>query len=182
VKICGENGSGKSTLLRILVGFHRDYLGSYTINGVSARGLSPTQIRKSGLAYLPQHSFIFPSLTVKEFRKLIKGKAFSQPAGNLLMDLLSQLDPRTNFRNLAGGVQQLLGLLSIMARPAEIYVLDEPFRHLDDSIRGKMKSFFKELCREQASALVIVDHLNLLNEPIAWTTKILLEGTRDGEE
>jgi len=159
VKICGGNGSGKSTLLRTLVGLHRAYWGNYFVDKINARRLSSAQIRQKGLAYLPQHSLIFPSLTVQDFRKLIKSKTFSQPAGNMLTELLSQIDARMPFGTLAGGVQQLLGLLSIMARPATIYLLDEPFRHLDSTVSEKMKTFFTDLIREQTIALLIVDHL-----------------------
>lgn len=181
VKIEGFNGSGKSTLLRIVAGFHKYYSGEYMLNGMNASRMSPNRIREIGVAYMPQHSFLFRSLTVREFVRLLAGRGINNYAYDWLLETLSRAGPGVVLRDLAGGVQQLLGLLAVMSIPAQLYLLDEPFRQLDSSIRGRIVEYFGQFSKLHSSGLVIVDHLHLLDEQLPWR-KVLLEGKLDGEE
>ncbi len=181
VKLEGFNGSGKSTLLRILAGFHKYYSGEYMLNGANASKMAPNRIREIGVAYMPQHSFLFRSLTVREFLKLLVGRGTNNYAYDWLLDTLSTAKPGVVLRDLAGGVQQLLGLLAVMSIPAHLYLLDEPFRQLDSGVRDRIVELFGQFSRQHTPGLVIVDHLDLLDEQLPWK-KVLLKGKLDGEE
>ena len=64
--VVGPNGSGKSTLLKSIFGLTTIYSGSIKFNGVELNGLTPHQIARKGIAYLPQVDNVFSNLTVAE--------------------------------------------------------------------------------------------------------------------
>lgn len=174
VRVTGANGCGKSTLLRVLSGFHKDYTGEYFVDGQSARTLSPMLIRQAGLIYLPQHSFLFTSLSVKEFLQLLRGRCTVQTAVSRLRDVLNRINRRSKLLAQSGGIQQLLGLLSIVAQPASFYLLDEPFRHLDFHVQEEVTNLLKVVFANSNHGLILVDHQNVLRDGFCWDKTIHL--------
>ncbi len=66
VAIIGPNGAGKSTLLKTIAGLLRPERGSITLNGEPIHGLSPREVSRRGVAFVPQEQNIFASLSVRE--------------------------------------------------------------------------------------------------------------------
>jgi len=66
VAIIGPNGAGKSTLVRTIIGLLKPTQGRIRFDGSDITGRSPEQLVLQGLAYIPQTSNTFPSLTVRE--------------------------------------------------------------------------------------------------------------------
>ena len=58
--IVGPSGSGKSTLLQLLMGHHRGYEGSISIDGTELRDISPASLYEL-LSVIQQEVFIFNS-------------------------------------------------------------------------------------------------------------------------
>lgn len=66
VTIIGPNGAGKSTLVKALIGLLRPSKGQIFFDGRDITGLDPADLVVHGLAYVPQSTNTFPSLTVRE--------------------------------------------------------------------------------------------------------------------
>src|ERR1700738_3447939 len=64
--IVGPNGAGKSTLLRALVGEIPALGGGVLLDGKEVHGLASNRLVRLGMAYVPQVSNVFPSLSVQE--------------------------------------------------------------------------------------------------------------------
>src|SRR5690606_39926518 len=66
VCIIGPNGAGKSTVLKAIFNQVDIYGGRIIWQGHDITGAQPRDLIRRGLAYVPQGSVVFPSLTVRE--------------------------------------------------------------------------------------------------------------------
>lgn len=91
VAIIGPNGAGKSTLIKTVIGLLKPTKGKVTFESRDITGRNPEDLVLEGLAYVPQTSNTFPSLTVLE--NLEMGAITRRPGviGNLHRSLRSRL-------------------------------------------------------------------------------------------
>ncbi len=68
--IVGRNGMGKTTLCNAITGLVRAS-GSVRLHGREILGLTPNQITRRGIAYVPQGRRVWPSLSVDETLRLV---------------------------------------------------------------------------------------------------------------
>src|SRR5207302_6913160 len=66
ITIIGPNGAGKSTLIKAIIGLIKPDRGSVMYRDKVITGSDPENLVSAGLAYIPQTSNTFPSLTVRE--------------------------------------------------------------------------------------------------------------------
>ena len=118
--INGKNGSGKSTLLKIISKIIYKSNGKINIDGT--------------ISYLPD-KFIMP--------RLMRASAYLKLAlddNQNIKELMNKyLIPNKKIRELSKGNLQKLGLLQILNKNADIYVLDEPLDGLDDTAKKIIK-------------------------------------------
>lgn len=136
--VTGANGAGKTTLLRLLLGLVSPQSGQFTVDGLDWSDIDLAAYRQ-GLAYLPQHSLLFPG-TVLDNLRYTSPEATPEAAWRALAAV--GLDTRLGASGLArrigpggsplsGGERQRLALARLWLRPARLVVLDEPTNHLD---------------------------------------------------
>ena len=157
--LIGTNGSGKSTLLKTLAGLIEPMDGRLTLLG-SAPGQLPTQV-----AYLPQHPVSSHTLplcvqdvvAMGRFAHLGLFKRSNDADRAVVLDsmkrtgIVSQAnDP---IRDLSGGQQQRTHLAQVLARRAEVLLLDEPTAGLD--LNGR-KAVAELIATERARGVTVV--------------------------
>jgi len=124
--LLGRNGMGKTTLLVTLMGFTRMHRGTLRWRGRDLAALPTHRRSRSGIGWVPQERFMFPSLTVEEHLT-----AVARPGPwNVVRvyEIFPRLaERRANFGNqLSGGEQQMLAIgRALMAQP-NMLLLDEP--------------------------------------------------------
>lgn len=135
--LIGTNGSGKSTLLKTLAGLIEPMDGHVTLLG-SAPGKLPTQV-----AYLPQHPVSSHTLPLCVQDVVGMGRfahlgLFNRSTKNdrsIVLESMKRtgIDGQANLsiRDLSGGQQQRTHLAQVLARRAEVLLLDEPTAGLD---------------------------------------------------
>ncbi|AIL12319.1 hypothetical protein IM40_00365 [Candidatus Paracaedimonas acanthamoebae] len=136
LKIIGANGSGKTTLLRIIAGL------SFASEGKLLWGSQPqtlsTPLEMNFISVVPplkNNLRVFEQLNLWQ---LLKGNLPSLSLSSVTPELekiLSQFGLQdlwdTPIRYLSAGQRQSLNLCQLFLKSAPLWILDEPFAHLD---------------------------------------------------
>ena len=175
--LIGTNGSGKSTLLKTLAGLIHPVHGDLQVLGQHA-GQLPTRV-----AYLPQHPVSSHTLplqvrdvvTMGRFAHLGLFKRTSSSDRDIVSSAMQRtgIDAHANkpIRDLSGGQQQRTHLAQVLAREAEILLLDEPTAGLD--INGR-KLVAELIAAERARGVTVVMATHELADAEQATAVMLL--------
>ena len=175
--LIGTNGSGKSTLLKTLAGLINPVHGDLHVLGQHA-GQLPTRV-----AYLPQHPVSSHTLplqvrdvvTMGRFAHLGLFKRTSSSDRDIVSSAMQRtgIDAQANkpIRDLSGGQQQRTHLAQVLAREAEILLLDEPTAGLD--INGR-KLVAELIAAERARGVTVVMATHELADAEQATSVMLL--------
>ncbi|MCX6514040.1 MAG: metal ABC transporter ATP-binding protein [Actinobacteria bacterium] len=175
--LIGTNGSGKSTLLKTLAGLIHPVHGDLHVLGQHA-GQLPTRV-----AYLPQHPVSSHTLplqvrdvvTMGRFAHLGLFKRTSSSDRDIVSSAMQRtgIDAQANkpIRDLSGGQQQRTHLAQVLAREAEILLLDEPTAGLD--INGR-KLVAELIAAERARGVTVVMATHELADAEHATSVLLL--------
>jgi len=175
--LIGTNGSGKSTLLKTLAGLIHPVHGDLHVLGQHA-GQLPTRV-----AYLPQHPVSSHTLplqvrdvvTMGRFAHLGLFKRTSSSDRAIVSSAMQRtgIDAQANkpIRDLSGGQQQRTHLAQVLAREAEILLLDEPTAGLD--INGR-KLVAELIAAERARGVTVVMATHELADAEHATSVLLL--------
>jgi len=137
VCLLGRNGVGKSTTLKAIIGLAECRAGTIRYDGKALAGLSPYEIARLGVGYVPDDRLVFPDLTVRENLELaIKppapGSSIARWSVERVYGLFPALVPldRRVAGYLSGGEQQMLTIgRTLMGNPS-LLLLDEPVEGL----------------------------------------------------
>jgi len=133
--LVGRNGAGKSTLVHILTGLLQPDSGRIFFDGVEYR-MSPARARQLGIALVPQHPELVPSLSVAE--NIFCGHLPTTRGGfislkNLMADALKHLqriglaiNPSDSVEELSVVQRQFVAIAKALASQAKLIILDEP--------------------------------------------------------
>jgi ABC-type Mn2+/Zn2+ transport system ATPase subunit len=175
--LIGTNGSGKSTLLKTLAGLIHPVHGDLQVLGQHA-GQLPTRV-----AYLPQHPVSSHTLPLQVRDVVTMGRfahlGLFKRAGNSDRTIVDAAMQRTGInaqankpiRDLSGGQQQRTHLAQVLAREAEILLLDEPTAGLD--INGR-KLVAELIAAERARGVTVVMATHELADAEQATAVMLL--------
>ena len=175
--LIGTNGSGKSTLLKTLAGLIQPVHGDLHVLGQHA-GQLPTRV-----AYLPQHPVSSHTLplqvrdvvTMGRFAHLGLFKRTRSSDRDIVSSAMQRtgIDAQANkpIRDLSGGQQQRTHLAQVLAREAEILLLDEPTAGLD--INGR-KLVTELIAAERARGVTVVMATHELADAEQATSVMLL--------
>ncbi|WP_010525619.1 ATP-binding cassette domain-containing protein [Nesterenkonia sp. F] len=154
----GPNGSGKSTLLRLLAGRAVDGADRCRVLGRRPDDAEPAF--RAAVASFVDAPPIARDLTILEQVAVVDaswhgdGDAAVDRASRLLERLtLGELQTRFP-HELSAGQLQLTGLALVLARPAELLLLDEPERHLDPDRAEVVAGLVDERVAQGTTALV----------------------------
>ncbi|MDF1517841.1 MAG: ABC transporter ATP-binding protein [Lutibacter sp.] len=150
IAIIGESGSGKSTLLEIIYGLLHIEKGSIYWNDEKLLGPNFRLIPgEDFMKYLPQDFDLMPYTTVEEnIGKYISSQ--DKNKGKRIKEFLKVVDmtefSQTKVKNLSGGQKQRVAIAKVMAKEPEVLLLDEPFSHIDNLMKNKLRrDLFKYL-------------------------------------
>jgi ABC-type Mn2+/Zn2+ transport system ATPase subunit len=175
--LIGTNGSGKSTLLKTLAGLIHPVHGELHVLGKHA-GQLPTRV-----AYLPQHPVSSHTLPLQVRDMVAMGryahlglvKHTSAQDRAIVEESMARVGIEAQaalpIRDLSGGQQQRTHLAQVLARQAEVLLLDEPTAGLD--INGR-KLVADLVSAERARGVTVVMATHELSDAEHATSVMLL--------
>ncbi len=145
IVVMGPSGCGKTTLLRVIAGLEPPDTGNVTRETES-------------ISYLFQDTALLPWLTAAENVNLVlsDSKETLRTATEWLSRVELADEANTHPASLSGGMRQRVALARALSTDAEFFLLDEPFRGMDEDLHVKMRELIRE-CR-QGKTTVLVTH------------------------
>ncbi len=166
IGLLGPNGSGKTTLIKLISGLIQPSGGEIRINGKEIGVES-----KSAVAYLPDKSYLNDWMKVSDLVTMF-GEFYSNFDSELAHKLIHDLgiDERVRLRTLSKGNQEKIQLILVMARRADLYILDEPIGGVDPAAREYIINTIIGNYNENATVIIsthlIMEIENILDEAI----------------
>jgi branched-chain amino acid transport system ATP-binding protein len=163
--LIGPNGSGKTTIVNLITGIYPLNEGTITFMGSRIDNLKPHKIAEKGIMRTFQIARIFKDMTSLENLMLPalcqKGDMHeTKERAEKLLDfaLLYHLkDVPAN--NLSGGQKMLLQIVrGFMNQNLRLYILDEPFAGVHQSIKGIILRTIKQMNYEKKITFLIISH------------------------
>jgi multiple sugar transport system ATP-binding protein len=161
ISLVGPSGCGKTTLLRIIAGLESADGGSVIVDERIVSELPP---KDRDVAMVFQGESLYPHLTVyenlafplkmrnrpaDEIKSLVKSTASQLDVGDLLERM-----PNT----LSGGQRQRVAIGRALVRKPKVFLLDEPFSHLDAHLRRQLREELKRLRTDWTATTLFVTH------------------------
>jgi ABC-type Fe3+/spermidine/putrescine transport system ATPase subunit len=164
--VIGESGCGKSTLLKLIYGLYDCDEGN--ISWKSEPVLGPKFHLVPGMPfmkYLAQDFDLMPFITVGENVGKFLSNFYPKEKQNLIDELLNLVE-MSEFKHvkakfLSGGQMQRVALARVLAQEPEVLLLDEPFSHIDNFRKNKLRrKIFQYLKDKQITTLIASHDIN----------------------
>lgn len=177
--IVGPNGAGKSTAMKALFGMLTLHEDCVTLGGKDISKLSPQDRVKKGMAFVPQTSNVFTSLTVEENLEMgafIRDDDFSDTMTHVY-DLFPALKEK-RFQpagELSGGQRQQVAVGRALMTNPEVLMLDEPTAGVSPIVMDELFDRILEIKKTGVAILMVEQNARqALN--IADTGYVLVTG------
>lgn len=180
IGLLGKNGAGKTTLIKLINGLLKLDYGDILFNEEHI-----TFETKEKIAYLPERSYLDKTMKVTEVLDFFEDfyQSFDREKAEKLLEEL-KLDINQVISTMSKGMQEKLGIILVMSRKAELYILDEPLGGVDPSTRDYILDTIL-INFEKGASVIISTHLisdveRILDEVIFLDEgKIILNSSAD---
>jgi branched-chain amino acid transport system ATP-binding protein len=157
--IVGPNGAGKSTAMKAVFGMLNLKSGDVYLNGESIGHLTPQARVAKGMAFVPQTSNIFTSMTVEE--NLEMGAFLRREGVARTMEQVYDLFPilkdkrRQMAGELSGGQRQQVAVGRALMTEPQVLMLDEPTAGVSPIVMDELFDRIIEVARTGISILMV---------------------------
>ena len=144
VCLLGQSGCGKTTLLRLLLGLEAPTGG--TLSGLPDR-----------ISAVFQEDRLCPAFSAVTNVSLALGRQVPREEIAALLTELGLSDALAKpVRELSGGMQRRVAIARSLLCPADLYLMDEPFKGLDEDTRRTVMDAVLE--RTRGKTLLVITH------------------------
>ena len=163
IGISGTTGSGKSTLLQLLAGFYPSKPGEISIAGQDLTTLDVVEHRNR-LAMVPQEGRLFsgtlqdnllygdPDADTELLQRVADAVCLSDEVASFEEGFATRVGE--GGKALSGGQRQRVALGRALARDGSLWLLDDPFSHLDAATARQVWQALQPLLRDKTVLLV----------------------------
>jgi putative ABC transport system ATP-binding protein len=160
----GPSGSGKTTFLNLVAGILKPDSGSVVLEGRDLAQLSEPRrdrVRAENIGYIFQTFNLLQGFNCLE--NVLLGMAFgpgiNRPRAIELLRRVGLENRMRHFpRQLSTGQQQRVAVARALASHPKLVLADEPTGNLDPTNARASLGLIREVCSEQAAALLLVSH------------------------
>ncbi|MDC7996856.1 ABC transporter ATP-binding protein [Gilvibacter sediminis] len=175
--ILGESGSGKSTLLHLIYGLMDLQSGHIQWKGDPVLG--PKDQLVPGAPYMKlvaQEANVMPYTTVNENIQEHFSRRNPEQEATRTEQLLELLDlvpfAKQKVKSLSGGQKQRVAIAKALALVPEILLLDEPFAHIDEFRRSRLRRLLYNYLKQEGITCITATHD--ANEALSFADKVLI--------
>ena len=160
--IVGPNGAGKSTAMKAVFGMLNLRGGSVRLNGEDITKLSPQARVAKGMAFVPQTSNIFTSMTVEE--NLEMGAFLRRDDIKVTIEQIYHLFPILKQKRnqaageLSGGQRQQVAVGRALMTQPQVLMLDEPTAGVSPIVMDELFDRIIEVARTGISILMVAQN------------------------
>ncbi len=150
IGLLGKNGAGKTTLIKLINDLLTPSEGEIFIKGHKI-GVESKKI----ISYLPERTYLNKQMKVSEVIDYFKDfydNFDADKAKKLLADL--DLDINERLSKMSTGMQEKVGIVLVMSRNADLYVLDEPLGGVDPATRDYILDTILSNFNDSASVII----------------------------
>ncbi len=170
--LLGENGAGKSTLMRILSGDYQPDEGSVSLDDETLSLTNPRVARDHGIAVIYQEFALCPDLSVAENIEIPLAAGAGRYGPLSLLGYRPDAARRDRLLDLCGlagkagekvgeiahGEKQRLEIAMLLARDAELILLDEPTAGMSGAETSAVASLIRRLRDEEGKSILVIEH------------------------
>ena len=166
VGLLGPNGSGKTTLIKILTGLLQPSEGAVLVDG---QNIGP--YTKSIISYLPDRMYFADWMKATDLFDLF-ADFYADFDRVRAMSMCASLGvtPSDRLKSMSKGTKEKVQLVLVMARKAQLYLLDEPIAGVDPAARDFILSTILTNYNEDGTVMIsthlISDIEKVLDEAI----------------
>ena len=180
IGILGPNGSGKTTLIKLMCGLLQPTAGEIEIGGAAVGPETKAQV-----SYLPDRMYFANWMRAVDLFDLFRdfyGDFDYEKAMAMCRSL--GVEPRDRLKTMSKGTKEKVQLVLVMARKAQLYLLDEPIAGVDPAARDFILHTILTNYNEEGTVLIsthlISDIEKVLDEAIFLKAgKVMLHETVD---
>ncbi len=133
--VTGPNGGGKTSLAKIMMGIYQPTSGRIFYKGEDITELSITERSSRGIVYAFQHPPRFKGIEVRDLLKIASKDTLSEKDYHCIMHDVGLCPedylPREVNTSLSGGEVKRIEIATLLARPGEMLIFDEPEAGVD---------------------------------------------------
>ena len=180
VGLLGPNGSGKTTLIKLMCGLLQPTAGEIEIGGL------PVGVEtKAQVSYLPDRMYFANWMRAVDLFDLFRDfyRDFDYEKAIAMCRSLG-VEPQDRLKTMSKGTKEKVQLVLVMARKAQLYLLDEPIAGVDPAARDFILHTILTNYNEAGTVLIsthlISDIEKVLDEALFLKTgKVMLHETVD---
>ena len=183
--LLGENGSGKTTLMNMLSGIYFPDAGEIEVNGRPAVIASPRDAFNLGIGMIHQHFKLVDVLTAVENIVLgLDGKLDLKAASAKIAEICAaygfEVDPDQKIYDMSVSKKQMVEIVKVLYRGADILILDEPTAVLTPQETDRLFAVLRNM-RDSGKAIVIITHKMHEVEALSDRVAVLRQGRYIGD-
>lgn len=177
LSVVGRNGMGKTSLCKAIMGLQRVSSGTITFHGKSLVGLTPAEVARQGIGYVPQGRRLWRSLTVHQHLQVV-----ATHDGAWTIDRIYATFPRLAERRdngggqLSGGEQQMLAIARALLLNPRLLVMDEPTEGLAPVIVAQVAELLHRLGEEGDIDVLVIEQNIGVATAVAEQVAIMVNG------
>lgn len=164
--LMGPNGAGKTSTVLGIAGAVEPAFGTILLNGIDVKGKEPDEIRRLGIATVPEGHQVLRELTVRDNLRVAGGDLSAgelEAALQRTLELFPELKERLaqTAGDLSGGQQQMVALAQALVTPPKFLIVDELSFGLAPMIVARLVPVIRRIADSGIGVLLIEQFTHL---------------------